>query len=327
MPKVLVLPFMLNGAPGPYLDALRGAGLDVVYPPKGRFLGKPDELLEHLDGCEAALAGMEPFNADVLAASKLRAIGRMGVGYDAIDIPAATERKIAVTITPGANEVSVAEQTLALMLGVMRGFPERDREVRRGVWKREKLPRLGGKTLGLVGMGRIGKAVVPRAQGLGLKVIAYDPYPDQAFAAAMNVRLVDLDELYATADVVSLHLPCTAETQNMINARTLSRMKRGAVLVNTARGGLVDEDALYAALRERHLLGAGLDVFKIEPLPLDSPLLQLDNALLCCHMGGLDEESEVAMSRMAAECIARLYRGDWPEGCVVNAEIRDGWKW
>jgi len=327
MPKVLVLPFMLNGAPGPYLDALQAVGLEPVYPPKGRFLGTPEELLAHLDGCEAALAGMEPFNRDVLAASKLRVIGRMGVGYDAIDIPAATERGIAVTITPGANEVSVAEQTLALMLGVMRGFPERDREVRCGKWKREKLPRLAGKTLGLLGMGRIGKAVVPRAQGLGLNVIAYDPCPDQTFAAAMNVRMVELDELFATSDIVSLHSPCTPETTNIINARTLAQMKRGSVLVNTARGGLVDEEALYAALRERHLLGAGLDVFKTEPLPLDSPLLQLDNALLCCHMGGLDEESEVAMSRMAAECIARLFRGDWPEGCVVNASIRDGWKW
>ena len=127
--------------------------------------------------------------------------------------------------------------------------------------------------------------------------------------------------------MVSLHLPCTPETTNLINARTLARMKRGAILINTARGGLVDEDALVDALRSRHLAGAALDVFKVEPLPAASPLAQLDNVLLCPHMGGTDEESMALMAQLAAESIVELHQGRWPEGRVVNEEIRPGWKW
>jgi phosphoglycerate dehydrogenase-like enzyme len=191
---------------------------------------------------------------------------------------------------------------------------------------RQILPRLAGKTIGLLGMGRIGCAVVPRI-GLGLKVIAYDPFPNSEYAAKHGVTFGSLDEVLSTADIVSLHLPCTPETFDLINARTLAQMKPGATLINTSRGGLVDEVALADALRSGHLFAAGLDVFKVEPLPLDSPLLQLNNVLLAPHMGGLDHESEAAMSRMAAECLANLFHGRWPEGCVVNESIRSGWKW
>jgi phosphoglycerate dehydrogenase-like enzyme len=158
-------------------------------------------------------------------------------------------------------------------------------------------------------------------------VIAYDPMPNEAFAGLHGVRLCTLDDLLAEADIVSLHLPCTPDTTNMINARTLARMKDGAVLVNTSRGGLVDEPSLCDALASGKLMAAGLDVFKTEPLPLDSPLLKLDNVLLMPHMGGLDFESQRDMSTMAAQCIVDLYQGRWPEGCVVNAEHRPTWKW
>ncbi len=327
MPKILVLPFMLQHAEGPYLDELRAVGLEAVYPGRGVSLNTPELLLSHLKGIEGVIAGMEPFTPEVLAQSHVRAIARMGVGHDAIDVPAATAQGIAVTITPGTNEISVAEQTLALILGVMRGFPLRDRQVRRGEWIRQDLPRLAGQTLGLIGLGRIGKAVVPRAQGLGMHVIAHDPVGDAAWAEQNGVTLHSLSDLLAAADVVSLHLPCTAETQNLINARTLSQMKRGSVLINTSRGGLVDEEALVSALQLGHLAAAGLDVFQQEPLPLESPLLQLENVLLSPHMGGLDEQSVIDMSQLAARCIARLYRGEWPEGCVVNEELRAGWRW
>ncbi len=187
--------------------------------------------------------------------------------------------------------------------------------------------RLAGRTIGLVGLGRIGRAVVPRAIGLGLRVLAYDPVPDRAFAERNNVELCALDDLFARADIVSLHLPATAETRDLINRRTLGLMRPGSVLINTARGGLVDEDALTEALASGHLAGAGLDVFKKEPLPIDSPLLKLPNVVTAPHMGGLDEESAEAMARVAAECLANLSRGSWPEGCVVNEQIRSGWKW
>jgi phosphoglycerate dehydrogenase-like enzyme len=169
--------------------------------------------------------------------------------------------------------------------------------------------------------------MVPRAQGLGLHVIAADPLADKAFAAANNVRLCELDELWAQADVISLHAPATPETYDLVNADTIAQMKPTAVVVNTARGSLIDEDALADALASGRLFGAGLDVFKVEPLPSDSPLQKLDNVLLSPHMGGLDEESQEAMTRLAAVCVANLYQGTWPEGCVVNNELRDGWKW
>lgn len=327
MPRVLVTPHLLYQLDGPYRQVLAAAGFEVVYPRDGKPLMSPELLADQLPGVDAVLAGMEPFTPEVLRGAKLRAIARMGVGYDAVDIPAATACGVAVTIAPGTNDVSVAEHALALMLGVYRGFPGRHLEVVNGRWRRKSLPRLDGKTLGLVGLGRIGKSMVPRAQGLGLKVIASDPFADAAFARQHQVRLCGLEELLREADVVSLHAPATPETNDLINARTLALMKRGSVLINTARGNLVDEDALAAALASGHLLGAGLDAFKVEPLPLDSPLLKVDNALLAPHMGGLDEESEVAMSRVAAECIAKLYRGEWPQGCVVNEGLRAGWRW
>ena len=327
MPRILVTPTALRNAPGPYRDALTRAGLEVVDATVDEAKMTESALIAQLEGIDGVLAGMDPFTPKVLAATKLRAIARMGVGYDAIDVPAATRLKIPVTITPGTNEHSVAEQTMALLLGVFRGVALRDREVRGGVWKRQSLKRLAGRTLGLVGLGRIGKAVVPRAIGMGLKVIAYDPKPDFVFASAFGVALCSLDELLAAADIVSLHLPCTKETVDLIDAPALAKMKAGSVLINTSRGGLVDEAALVAALRSGRLFAAGLDVFKVEPLPLDSPLLSFDNVLVAPHMGGLDEESSEAMATLAAECLAHLYRGKWPDGCVVNDELRTGWKW
>lgn len=327
MPKVLVTPPHLNNRPGTYLDILQGAGLDVVYPTPGVSLFDSAALKQALQGVEAVVASVEPYTPDVLQSSTLKVIARMGVGYDAVNIPAATECGIAVTTTPGTNEHAVAETTIALLTGVYRGLPWRHDAVRTGEWAKRKLPRLAGKTIGLVGLGRIGRATAWRCRGLGLKVIGYDPYPDHAWADANEVQLCSFDELLETADIVSLHLPATPETINLINRQTLAKMKRRSVLINTSRGALVDEDALIEALRSGHLMGAGLDVFQVEPLPTDSPLTSMDNVLLMPHLAGLDEESEEAMGVMAAQCVADLYTGTWPEKCVVNAEVRGRWSW
>lgn len=330
MPRVLIAPKVLQDVTGPYRDVLADAGFELIYPESVESLGEVSGLLATLRDFEidAVIAGMEPFTAEVLEKSRLRVIARMGVGYDLVDVPAATQHGVAVTITPGTNEPSVAEQMFALLLAVSRAVVTRqEREVRSGHWRRQARTRLAGKTLGLVGLGRIGKAIVPRATGFGMSVIACEPMPDRQFTEAHGVRLCTLDELLREADVVSLHAPATPETLDMINADSLAKIKRGAILINTARGTLVDEDALVDSLRSGHLLGAGLDVFKVEPLPLDSPLLELDNVVLAPHMAGLDVESEVAMSRLAAQCIADLHQGRWPEGCVVNETIRTGWKW
>lgn len=326
--RVLVSPIEMTDKPDRWREVLDEAGFEVICRPADISLHEPDRLIEHLQGVDGFIAGLEPLNRRVLQATKLRAIARYGVGYDAVDIPAATELGIAVTITPGVNQVSVAEHTVAMILAVMRGFPQRDQTVRDGSWQRHYLPRLAGKTLGLVGLGRIGKAVVPRAHGLELNVIAYDPYPDREFAAAHNVRLCSLDEIWAASDIVSLHLPCTAETQNMINRQSLQKMRRGAVLINTARGGLVDEPALAEALNSGYLAGAGLDAFVVEPLPKSNPLATAKNALLSPHIAGQDFESIRGMGTLTAECLADLHAGrSVPPGCLVNPQIGPDWKW
>lgn len=327
MARVLILPHMLHNVQGSFRKILEDAGLQAVFPPGG--LGLNDEILlaAHLDGVQAVIAGNEPFTDEVLAGSHLRVIARMGIGCQNIDLDAATAHNIAVTITPGVNDVSVAEHTLALMLGVLRGLPSRGHEVRSEHWVREPLPRLAGKTLGIVGLGRIGTTLVPRAQALGLNVIYYDPALDESRGAEFNVQVVDFERLLADSDIISLHCPATHKTKLMFDADVLSKMKVGSVLINTAWGGAVDEHALADAVRRGHLLGAGLDVFQQEPLPKSSPLTGLDNVVLTPHMAGLDDESEVAMSQMAAESIVRLYQGDWPEGCVANETLRPNWTW
>ena len=327
MPRILVTSPPLYSGKGPHREILEQAGLEIVYPPAEANLWQADTLAGLLAGIDGVLASTEPYTQEVFKRSKICAVARVGVGYDAVDVPAATEHGVAVTITPGTNEHSVAEHALAMILGVYRGFPGRDQDVRAGKWRRAGLPRLMGRTLGLVGMGRIGKAIVPRALGLGLRVVAYDPFPDTDFAQQHGVRLMSLDELLTTADIVSLHLPATPETANMIDAAALAKMKRGSVLINTARGSLVDEDALVAALREGHLMGAGLDVFKVEPVPTDHELLKFPNVMVAPHLAGLDHESLDAMVRLAAQCLADLYQGRWPAACVVNPTVQSKWSW
>ena len=327
MPRALVTPTILRNIPGEYSRLLQAAGFEVVYPADGFDTFNRENLLRALEGIDAMLASTEPLTREVLGQSKLRAIARMGVGYDAIDVAAAADLGIVVTITPGTLEESVAEHTVALLLGVTRGLVQRDREVRKGVWTRQAMPRMAGRTFGIIGLGRIGKAVVQRVQGLGMKVIACDPVADKEFAQRHSLELVTLDEVLARADVVSLHPPTTPETANLINRQTLAKMKPGAVLINTARGAVVDEDALCEALDQGRLLGAALDVFKCEPLPLTSPLLKYDNVLLCTHMGGMDCDSQIATSSLAARCIVDLHAGRWPEACVVNRQLRGKWKW
>src|SRR5688500_6506925 len=217
MPRVLVTPTILRNIPGDYSEILLSGGFEVVYPPEGLDTMQRENLLNVLCGVDAMLASTEPLTREVLAQCKLRAIARMGVGYDAIDVAAASDLGIAVTITPGTLEESVAEHTIALMLSVTRGIVQRDREVRAGVWTRRPMPRMAGKTFGIVGLGRIGRAVVPRVQGLGMKVVAYDPYADAEFASKQGVTLMTLSELLETADVVSLHSPTNPDTVNMIN--------------------------------------------------------------------------------------------------------------
>ena len=324
--KVLVTTML--GDSGPHFELLREAGFEPVVVNRKLDLWQAENLIGELRDCVACIAGSEPFTPKVITAClKLRVIARTGVGFDAVNLPACDQAKVGVATTPGVNHHAVAEHTIAMLMSLARRLPERDRDVRRGVWGKEPTPRVMGRTLGIVGLGRIGRAVATRARGLGLNVLAFDPFPSREFAEQWEVELVPLDELLSRSDYVSLHLPMDQSVRHLINADTLQRMKRGSVIINTARGPLIDEVALCDALKSGHLRAAGLDVFEKEPLPLDSPLLSLENVLVCGHLAGLDEESQRDTLKMSAETIITLRQGRWPAECVRNlVGVRD-WTW
>lgn len=318
----------LNSEQGPHIAMLQAAGFEVRYAPRNVSLFKPENLIPVVQDASAIIAGSEPYSAETLAKlPKLRAFARMGVGFDAIDVPACDKQKIVVATTPGVNHHAVAEHAIALLMAVARGFPARDRHVRAGTWKRVSTPRVMGRTIGLVGLGRIGQATATRAIGLGMKVIAFDPFPNKEFAAEHKIELVSLEELFQRSDFVSLHLPMSKENHHLINAQSLAKMKPGAILINTARGLLVDEKALYDALKSGHLAGAGLDVFEVEPLPTSSPLLEFENVLFCGHLAGLDHESQHDTMKMCADIIISLHQAGWPRHCIQNLVGVTDWKW
>jgi len=246
-------------------------------------------------------------------APELRVVGRAGVGIDNIDLEAATERGVAVMNAPAGNTIAAAELTLALMLSVARRVPEADRSIREGKWERSKFQgiELRGRTLGVIGAGRIGGAVAERCQAFGMKVLVYDPYLSPEHLAGLDMPVVDLGELLAVADVVTLHVPLTDETRGLIGVDELAAMKEGAILVNVSRGGIVSEPALAAALAAGEIGGAGLDVYEEEPIPGASPLLLAPNLVLTPHLGASTGEAQVQVALETATAIrAALADGD-----------------
>jgi phosphoglycerate dehydrogenase-like enzyme len=322
MPNILITAHTLAHLDGPWVKLFREAGFDVLYPPRPVQLNE-EELLAQLTGVVATLAGSEPYTRRVLQAHpQLRVIARAGVGYDAVDVPAATESGIAVTITPNTNQESVAEHTFTLILALAKNLIPQHLGTKAGNWPRKANLPLRGTTLGLAGLGRIGKAVAERGQAFGMKLIAFEPFPDRDFVSRLGITLVSpFEKLLAESDWLSLHLPYTAESQHLINKRTLALMKPTAFLINTARGGLVCEADLIAALRAGTIAGAGLDVFEIEPA-LKNPLWDFDNVVITPHAAGTDLRSRDDMAVSAAQAIVDLSRGLWPAEKVVNAPVR-----
>jgi D-3-phosphoglycerate dehydrogenase len=253
----------------------------------------------------------------IAAAVALKAIGRAGIGVDNINVPAATERGIVVFNTPDANATTTAELTIAHLLSLSRHLPQADRSVRSGAWTPTRFvgSELAGKTIGVVGFGTIGRLVAARCAGLQMHVVAYDPFVAPEIMAQASAEPRDLDALIAEADYVTLHCPLIDKTRNLIDAVRIARMKPGARLINCARGGLVDEAALAAALESGHLAGAALDVFSQEP-PKESPLLKLDSVVLTPHLGASTEEAQQAVSVRIAEDIARFLTTGAAESAV-----------
>lgn len=243
----------------------------------------------------------------------LRVVGRAGVGVDNIDVAAATERGVAVMNAPGGNTVSAAELTMALLLSVARRVTEADRTMREGKWERSHLQgvELRGKTLGVIGAGRIGWEVAERCRAFGMDVIVYDPYLPARRVEELRPHLVTLDQLIESADVISLHVPLNAETKGLIDADALRRTKKGAFVLNASRGGVVDEAALAEALTRGRIAGAGLDVYESEPLSPDSPLLAAPNLVLTPHLGASTKEAQVQVALEVARSVrAALALGD-----------------
>lgn len=326
-PKVLIAPAPLKEIEPVYGPLLRAAGFELIYPTRNVQMTE-QEIIDQLPGCVASLAGSEPYTRAVIEAGAkagLKVIARAGVGYDGVDVDAATEHGVAVTFAPGTNQDSVAEHTFMLLLALARNLIVQHNSIAAGQWPRRANQPLRGRTLGVVGFGRIGKAVALRGIAFGMPVIAYDPFWDDAFAAKHGIARVEFDELLPRSDVVTLHMPMLPGTKQIICAKTLARMKPTAYLINTARGGVVNEPDLYDALANKRLAGAGLDVFGEEPPSPDNPLLKLDNVVLTAHTAGVDLQSRDDMARAAAQAIARMLGGEWVGEWVVNPSVRERW--
>ena len=318
-PKILIAPTHCRYIDHIYGPILRPLNAEFVFPPRDAQMTE-EELLAVIPGCVASLAGSEPYTRHVIetaAAAGLKVIARAGVGYDAVDLKAAADHGVAVAYAPGSNHEAVGEHVMLLILALAKNLIPQDAAIRRGEWPRRSHLSVRGKTLGIVGLGRTGKAVSRRAVAFGMNIIAVDPVKDFGFALQHDISFVTLPKLLHDSDVVSLHVPLTPETNRMINAKTLAMMKPTAFLINASRGDVVDETDLEAALRQKKILGAGLDVYEVEP-PIGSPLLDLDNVVLTAHTAGIDERARDNMTRVAAEAIARLLRGERPTEWMVS---------
>jgi D-3-phosphoglycerate dehydrogenase/(S)-sulfolactate dehydrogenase len=297
------------------VQILRKAGLEVDV----KVGMKPDELEAVIGGYDGlAVRSATKVTAKVLEkAVRLKVVGRAGVGVDNVDLDAATRRGVVVMNTPGGSSTTVAELALAMVLSLSRHVAAATASVKSGKWEKKKFQghELAGKTLGVVGIGNIGSVLVDRARALKMRAIAYDPFISADAARKLGVELVELDALWRESDVISLHVPITDKTRNLVNADVLSRVKKGAILVNCARGGIVDEQALAEALASGRLGGAAMDVFEKEPPPADHPLFKFENFVCTPHIGASTEEAQSAVAIAIAEQLA-VYLN---EGVVKNA--------
>lgn len=288
------------------LELLEAAGVDYAINPIGRKL-REEELAELIGDFDVLIAGTEPITAKVLdRAPRLKLISRVGIGLDSVDLQAARRRGVLVSYTPEAPAPAVAELTIGLMLSALRSIPHADRGVRNGVWHRYLGARLAGKTVGVIGVGRVGGRVIQHLAGFEARILANDLKPTLGAHTAPYVQWTDKTTIYKEADLITLHLPLTSQTRNLVTARELSLMQAHAILINTSRGGIVNEQALAEALRASRLGGAALDVFQQEPYA--GPLANTENCILTCHMGSMTKDCRARMEMEATEEVLRFLR-------------------
>lgn len=301
-------------------EMLEREGFELKWNTKGRPLSAGELIEEALSwgGVQALIVGVDPVTREVIfSLPELKVIAKHGVGVDNIDLEAARERGVLVTYAPGSNHDAVADLVFGLLLAVIRQIPRADATTKQGKWERIVGVELWGKTLGLIGTGRIGIAVAHRARGFAMRILAYDPRPNPEAAAKLGIEYVELEEVLRQSDFVSLHAPLVDSTYRLINRETLSLMKPTAVLINTARGELVDEEALYQALKTGQIAGAGLDVYRREPPGNGHPLLTLPNVVTTPHIGAYTREANLRMGMAVAEGLIKVFRGERPENLVA----------
>lgn len=312
-------------------DVLKEHGFEVQVAEDPRFrFGKTsdEELVDLLRGASAVVAGATPYKSNVMnKLPDLRVIARTGVGFDKIDIDSATQNDIIVTVTPNSNYDAVAEHAISFIFAIAKSVISVDKNTRLGNWPNSPTQPIRDSTLGIVGLGRIGKSLAVRARAMNMRVIATEAMPDHDFIKKEMIELVSLESLLQKSDYISLHCPLTEKTRGLINKDTLSMAKPTASIINTARGELIIEADLVSALKSGRISSAGLDVFEKEPTLNDNPLYQLDNVILSPHIAGSDHLSRKDMGIEAANCIINLNKGIWPDGCVVNAQLKGKWIW
>jgi D-3-phosphoglycerate dehydrogenase len=278
-------------------------------------------MIEALQGKYAFVIANETLSRSTLeACPDLRILSRMGAGYDSVDMPAATDLGKAVTVTPGANAPAVAEYTVGLMLAMTRRLGIVDKRTRTGKWSTELGVSVFRKTLGIIGLGAIGKLLAKNVAGFEMRVIAYDPVQDEAFAKENNIEFVPFDQLIRESDFISLHCPYSEENHNIIGQKQLDMMKKGVQIINCARGKLIDEAALYKALVDGKVAGAALDCWEHEPVNMDNPLLKLDNVIVSSHTAGMTYEIRKVVIEVAFRNIIDLSQGKSVRG-LVNPEV------
>lgn len=307
--KILVTPTSLQpSTSSKALEDLYQFSSNLVFNPTGRPLTE-EELIPLIADCDGYIAGLDSITNKVINSCKrLKIISRYGVGYDRIDLEAAKKKGIIITNTPGANSQAVGEHTFALLLSVIRKVPYLDRTTRNNLWVRSNGIELKGKTIGIIGLGSIGKVVARCAGGFDMNILAYDPFIDTTYCNKFNIQITEFEDLLAKSDVISLHIPLNQNTLHLIDSHAIAKMKNSCIIINTSRGGLIDENAAYKSLQKKQLGGLGLDAFEIEP-PKNSPLFKLDNVVVTPHTGAHTKEATDNMASLAVKNLIDLLSG------------------
>lgn len=284
-------------------------GIEYKWVPQLPF--DQEDVIRELQQADAGIIDVQHYGEEIFSQVKdsAKLLVRFGVGFDQVDLKAASANHIAIARTTGANTTAVAEMALTLMLTCKRRYNLYQKRTHEGNWVKDIGNEMIGATVGIIGFGNIGKRLCRLLSGFDCNVLVYDPFPKMADIEAAGAKLVELDDLFRLSDAISIHVPFTPQTQNMVNERTLGLMKPTAVIVNTARGGIIDEKALYEALRDGKIAGAGLDVFAQEPLPTDCPLLTLDNCVCTPHVSSQTVESLWNIYKMAIDIAADFFEG------------------